>query len=113
MIGIIKISNNVWGNKKLKRALLRVIKPLRIEEELYYDILTIKAESELFTEITKEGSILPVYELVFKSTVKKIWFLKFQRIVFKECKVVKRSNIIPAAPVMSLKQQRDKFLKRS
>lgn len=113
MIGIIKISNSVWGNKKLRRALLRVIKPLRIEEDLYYDLITIKAESKHFAEKSPEASMLPIYDMAFKRVEKKLWLLKFTKIKLVKCTVVKQSNIIPAPPVLNLKGQRDKFLKRN
>jgi hypothetical protein len=118
MIGIVKITNTVWNNKKLRRALLRVIKPLRTEEDLYFDLITIKAESKHFTELTPEGSMLPIYDMVFKSVAKKFLFWKYSKIEFSKCTVVKQSTIIPAKIDgkqigKALKFDRDKFLKRS
>jgi hypothetical protein len=113
MIGIIKITNNAWNTKSIRRALLKVIKPLKIEEDLYYDLMTIKAESKFFTEKGIENSMLPMYDMVFKSVPKKFLFWKYKRVEFVKCTVVKQSKIIPATPVMNLKQQRDKFLKRN
>ena len=59
--GIIKISTTSWSDKYIRKALLKYIKVIKIEPDIYMDMHIIRCESAYFYKEVKEGGMLPEY----------------------------------------------------
>ena len=85
--GIIKVSQEFWGDKYIRNALLKYIKVIKIEHDLLVMGYIIRCASKYFKKEVMEAEILPQYEITFKVEKRKsiLGFERKDRIVLDNC----------------------------
>jgi hypothetical protein len=94
-IGIIKVSGQVWRDRKLRRIIQKNIEILSISQNIYDDLWIIKAQSKYFigelsgsSIVMGKGIAYPQYEMIFKIIPKRFLFWRYHRIELEKVEVV-------------------------